>query len=169
MLIHTDKNASSKEQRKIHCQNGRSGFDSIAINPAFEKLGIIALTKGCDSIGKQNPQRCCLHSACGRTGAPPISIRRIIMPFDAPDIADRATVLKPAVLVVTDWKKDTRKLRSCWKRRKVHKKEKCSRHNNKEARYDKDYLALYPIAMKMPLVFADIIPGQKTNAADHDQ
>ena len=30
------------------------------------------------------------------------------MPFDALDIADRATVLKPAVLVVTDWKKDTR-------------------------------------------------------------
>ena len=38
-------------------------------------------------------------------GEPPMSIRRIIMPCDAPDIADRFTVLKPAVLGVTDWNK----------------------------------------------------------------
>ena len=31
-----------------------------------------------------------------------MSIRRIITPCDAPDIADRFTVLKPAVLGVTD-------------------------------------------------------------------
>ena len=39
-------------------------------------------------------------------GEPPISIRRIIMPCDEPDIADKFTVLKPAVLVVTDWNRD---------------------------------------------------------------
>ena len=31
-----------------------------------------------------------------------MSIKRIITPCDAPDIADRFTVLKPAVLGVTD-------------------------------------------------------------------
>ena len=35
-------------------------------------------------------------------GEPPMSIKRIITPCDAPDIADRLTVLKPAVLGVTD-------------------------------------------------------------------
>ena len=35
-------------------------------------------------------------------GEPPMSIKRIITPCDAPDIADRFTVLKPAVLGVTD-------------------------------------------------------------------
>ena len=33
---------------------------------------------------------------------PPISIKRIITPCDAPDIVERFTVLKPAVLGVTD-------------------------------------------------------------------
>ena len=36
-------------------------------------------------------------------GEPPMSIRRIITPSDAPDMAGRSTVLKPAVLGVTDW------------------------------------------------------------------
>ena len=35
-------------------------------------------------------------------GEPPMSIKRIITPCDALDIADRFTVLKPAVLGVTD-------------------------------------------------------------------
>ena len=39
-------------------------------------------------------------------GEPPISIRRTIKPCDALDMAGRATVLKPAVLGVTDWKRD---------------------------------------------------------------
>ena len=38
-------------------------------------------------------------------GEPPISIKRIIMPCDELDIADKFIVLKPAVLVVTDWKR----------------------------------------------------------------
>ena len=39
-------------------------------------------------------------------GDPPIIIRKIITACDAPVISERITVLKPAVLGVTDWKKE---------------------------------------------------------------
>ena len=73
-----------------------------AIDSASKKLGTIALTESRDSIGKQNRQRCCFIPPAVEPGEPPMSIKRIITPCDALDIADRFTVLKPAVLGVTD-------------------------------------------------------------------
>ena len=68
ILIYADKNASSKEQRKVHRQNGRGGFDGTAIDSAPKELGAVPLTEGRGSIGKQNCQRGGFHAACRRAG-----------------------------------------------------------------------------------------------------
>ena len=57
-------------------------------------------------------------------GEPPISIKRIMMPCDELDIADKFTVLKPAVLVVTDWKRAACRRASIGRAAKSAKKKK---------------------------------------------
>ena len=69
ILIYADKNASAKEQRKLHRQNGRGVFDGTAIDSAPKELGAVPLAEGRGSIGKQNCQRGGFHAACGRAGA----------------------------------------------------------------------------------------------------
>ena len=66
ILIYADKNASAKEQRKVHRQNGRGGFDGTAIDSAPKELGAVPLAEGRGSIGKQNCQRGGFHAACRR-------------------------------------------------------------------------------------------------------
>ena len=68
ILIYADKNASAKEQRKVHRQNGRGGFDGTAIDSASKELSAVPLPEARGSIGKQNSQRCGFHAACRGAG-----------------------------------------------------------------------------------------------------
>ena len=43
ILVYADKNASAKEQGKVHRQDGRSGFDGAAIDSAPKELGAVPL------------------------------------------------------------------------------------------------------------------------------
>ena len=102
MLVCADKDRTAKEQHQIHRQNGRGGLDGAAIDSASKKLGTIALAEGRSGIGNQTASVVVFMPPAVEPGEPPMSIKRIITPCDAPDIADRFTVLKPAVLGVTD-------------------------------------------------------------------
>ena len=102
ILICADKDSTAKEQHQVHCQNGRGGLDGAAIDSASEKSGTIALAEGRSGIGNQDRQRRCFHAACCRTWRTADEHQKDHTPCDAPDIADRFTVLKPAVLGVTD-------------------------------------------------------------------
>ena len=57
ILICADKNASTKEQRKVHRQNGRGGFDGTAIDSAPKELGAVPLPEGRGSISSSAPSR----------------------------------------------------------------------------------------------------------------
>ena len=46
ILVYADKNASAKEQGKIHRQDGRGGFDGAAIDSASKELGAVPLAEG---------------------------------------------------------------------------------------------------------------------------
>ena len=66
ILVYADKNASAKEQCKVHRQDGRGGFDGAAIDSAPKELGAVPLAEGRGSIGKQDCQCCGFHAACRR-------------------------------------------------------------------------------------------------------
>ena len=57
ILICAYKNASTKEQRKVHRQNGRGGFDGTAIDSAPKELGAAPLPEGRCSISSSAPSR----------------------------------------------------------------------------------------------------------------
>ena len=54
IFIYTDKNASTKEQSKVHRYNGCGSFDSLAIYSASKELNTVPLAEGGNSIAKQN-------------------------------------------------------------------------------------------------------------------
>lgn len=49
------------------------------------------------------------------------------------------------------------------------KRRKTQQAENQKTCRDENHLALHSVAVKLPLVFADIVPCQKANAANHDQ
>ncbi len=102
-------------------------------------------------------------------GEPPISIRRIIIPYEALDIADRFYRIEARRPRRDSLKKRRQQPLSYGKCRKVCKEEKYGWQKDEKPSRDKDHLALHPIAMKFPLVFANVIPRQKANAPNHDQ
>ena len=54
ILVYADKNASAKEQRKVHRQDGCGGFNGAAIDSAPKELSAVPLAEARGSIGKQD-------------------------------------------------------------------------------------------------------------------
>ena len=52
---------------------------------------------------------------------------------------------------------------------KISKEEKNCREDNQNQRKDEDYLALQAVAPELQLVFTNILPSQKADAANYDK
>ena len=169
ILIYTDKGSTAKEQCKVHHQNCRSGLDGAAIDSASEKLSALTPAEGRSSIGNQDRQRRCFHAARRRT-------RRTADEHQKDHHALRRTGHRgQRYCVEARGPRCDRLEQSCLnplskgKGIKVYEEEQQRRKDDQCECRDKDHLALHPVAVKPPLVFADIVPCQKSDAADHDQ
>lgn len=101
-------------------------------------------------------------------GEPPTSIKTVMINWPGSLIAVRSAVLKPAVLGVTDWKRESSSRSS---------KGACTNSKGKIDGRDCDQgegngennLALHPVFSKMETIRSYIIPCEKSNAAGDDQ
>ena len=82
---------------------------------------------------------------------------------------ERSAVLKPAVRVVTDWNKGYKDPFFRPGYPEIPEKEEDSRDKDQCQRVGEDDLTLHPVSGNMVPVSVNIIPGQKTDSADHDK